>query len=210
MNFTSANSADIYWDGGAVGDMKISGDVTTQASAPYTDHPTLNIGAISSGLGYLDIGYNNLNPWYYIGMRATYTINMKIGSSYQITMDSGNIYPSAGTIHLGKSGSEFADARVDGSYYFASWDLYPNSTEAQLRYSSSWKFSVDSNGDVTAYRHLIAQQNAIVYNQLSFDNGEWTMEYEAGTGNLLIKRKAGSSGIIKFYDGSAWHNISYT
>ena len=191
LNFTAAATASFYWDGGALGDLRITGSSTTQASAPYTNHPTLNIHSVTDGLGYLNIGGpGTSNRWYYVLAKATNTISLYAGSTYGILIQTNGIYLNGGNVYFGSN-----------------WELYPNSTtSAQIRYGGTWKFAVTQDGDVWAARDLIAVRNAVVT--------DWTITQVGDDLNFKYSNKIyyfkGDGSGAGFFDGSSWHTFDYT
>lgn len=107
LNFTDAATAFIYWDGGSIGDMYLAGSSTVQMTAPYTEHPTLEINCVTDGLGYLNIGGISDDRWYYIIASATDTVQLKVGSS---------------TLDVTSSGAEFS-----GKILLSGWQIYVDS-----------------------------------------------------------------------------------
>jgi hypothetical protein len=81
LNFTDSATAWIYWDGGALGDMYLGGSSRTQMSAPYTEHPTLELYSVTDGLGYLELGGTSNYRWYYILLGATNSIALRAGTT---------------------------------------------------------------------------------------------------------------------------------
>ena len=213
MNFTAAATASIYWDGGALGDLRITGSSTTQGSAPYTDHPTLNIHSVSDGLGYLNIGGpGTSNRWYYALIKATNTISLYAGSTHGILIQTNGIYLNGGVV-----------------YFASNWELYPNSTTSmRIRYSGTWKLDVDTSGNLTLAGSLGESGSRIsklwssaidnygnYYSDTGYVHlaagylqvGSWKMQHEGGTNNLVFSY----SGTTRMYittSGDVWVNDS--